>query len=82
VYGEIPEQYGFHNLNRQNVFLADGTEHSYYVLRGDSSAEQVTPPMLPSVAENVGTTPQPSVAAQAAGLAPVPCSKANNRVGY
>jgi hypothetical protein len=33
VFGEMPEQYGFHNLSRQTVFRADVTEHSYYATR-------------------------------------------------
>ena len=28
----MPQSYGLHNLNRQSVFLGDGSEHSYFVL--------------------------------------------------
>lgn len=75
-----PQPYGFHNLNRQSVFLADGTEHSYFTLPADYPLEQATPTMSPSAAEHISVTPQSSVAAQAAGLAIVPSSKANNTV--
>jgi hypothetical protein len=64
-----PQLYGLHNLNRQSIFLADEIEHNYFTLPADYPLEQTTPPISPSVAEHVSVTPQPSVAAQAAGLA-------------
>ena len=42
VFGEMPQPYGFNNLVRQSIFLADGTEHSYYVLPENYPLEQAT----------------------------------------
>ena len=72
MFGEIPQSYGFHNLNSQSVFLADGTERDYFTPSADYPLEQATlQPMSHSVVEKVGVTALPSVAAQAADLAPV-----------
>jgi hypothetical protein len=60
----------------KSVFLADGTEHSYFTLPADYPLEQATPPISPSAVEYVSVTPQPE---QAAGLA---TAQANNAVGY
>ena len=38
----MPQSYGFHNLNRHSVFLADGSEHSYFALPENYSLEQAT----------------------------------------
>jgi hypothetical protein len=43
VFGEMPEQYGFHNLSSQTVFQADGTEHSYYKLPENYPLEIASP---------------------------------------
>jgi hypothetical protein len=49
VFGEIPEQYGVHNLSRQTVFRADGTEHSYYTLPENYPLELASPEPVFSV---------------------------------
>lgn len=41
-----PQSYGFHNLNRQSVFLADGTECSYFTLPADYPLERAVPELL------------------------------------
>jgi hypothetical protein len=81
MFGEMPQSYGFHNLNRQSLFLADGTEYTYFTLPADYPLEQATPPGSPSAGENVGVTDRLSIGAQAACLAPVLSSKANNTPG-
>jgi hypothetical protein len=43
---ETPQSYGFHNLNRQNLFLADGTEQSYFTLPADYPLERDVPEPL------------------------------------
>jgi hypothetical protein len=43
VFSQMPEQYGFHNLSRQTVFRADGTEHSYYRLPENYPLELACP---------------------------------------
>jgi len=78
---EVPKSYGFNDLISQSVILADGTERRYYVLSEDYPLNQVTPPMPSSAVGKVGVTAAQSVAAQAAGLPPVLCSKANITTG-
>jgi hypothetical protein len=70
----VPQAYGFHNLNRQSLYLADGTEQNYFTLPADYSLQQSTPPVSNTTAKNVGVTTPPSVACLAPGF----CSKANN----
>ena len=64
----LPHHYGFDNLNRRSVFLADGTEHSYYALPADYPLELATQPLSSSAAEIVSVRAPPSVAAQAAEI--------------
>jgi hypothetical protein len=45
VFGEMPQQYGYHNLDSQNLFLADGTERRYFALPEDYPLEHATPPI-------------------------------------
>jgi hypothetical protein len=54
----MPQAYGFHNLNRQSVYLADGTKHNYFTLPPDYPLDQSTPPVSNSTAENVQTAIQ------------------------
>jgi hypothetical protein len=77
---EMRQHYDFHNINCQSIFLADGTEHSYFTLPADYQLEQSTSLVSHSTAENVGVAAPPSVEAQEACLAPV-CSKANSMSG-
>jgi hypothetical protein len=71
----LPYHYSFDNLNSPSVFLADGTGHRYYVLPEEYPLEQAPQPMSLSAMKHVGVKPQPSLAAQATGLAPVLSSK-------
>jgi hypothetical protein len=68
MFGEMAQSYGFHNLNRQSLFPADGTEHSYFTLSADYPLEQATTPGSPSAGENVGVTDRLSIGAQATVL--------------
>jgi hypothetical protein len=45
-------------VNRQSVYLADGTKHNYFTLPADYPLEQSTPPVSNSTAENVPTAIQ------------------------
>ena len=66
-----PQPYGFHNLNRQCVRLADGTEHSYFTLPAYYPLEQANPSLSPLAEKNVGVMVPWSVPAQTASMNPV-----------
>jgi hypothetical protein len=74
---ELPHYYGFKNLKRQTVFLADGTERSFYALPEEYPLKQATLPMSPSARKNVGVTSSPSVTCLVPGI----CSKENKTTG-
>jgi hypothetical protein len=75
---EVPKYYGFHNLNRQSVFRADGTEHSYFTLPADYPLDQDTTSVSSSSVEKGCVMAMSSVAAQTSGLAQVRCSQTTN----
>jgi hypothetical protein len=47
----MQQHHDFHNINCQSIFLADGTEHSYFTLPADYQLEQSTSPVSHSTAE-------------------------------
>jgi hypothetical protein len=81
MFSEMLQPYGLHNLNRQSLFLADGTECIYFTLLADYPLEQATPPTPHSAVVRGSVAAPPSVAAQVACLAPGLCSNANNTTG-